>query len=182
MSDHADFDAIIVGKHVRRTIGTCRQYAEQSKAWQNGEGRSEDQHLQRIWNLADDSVTLIDFAHALVAERDEARRERDKALLSVEGLSNRLTIAVAAEARVTELEAALGEILGLRLDETLGEQAATSKARRQMREVARAALADPRNREIVSHGMTVADQSTADALDEILADPRNQDDNPHPDA
>jgi hypothetical protein len=46
---------------------------------------------------------------ALVAERDEARRERDKALLSVEGLSKRLTIAVAAEAEIVRLRAELGE-------------------------------------------------------------------------
>ena len=56
--------------------------------------------------VRDESRAALD---ALVAERDEARRERDKALLSVEGLSKRLTIAVAAEAEIVRLRAELGE-------------------------------------------------------------------------
>jgi hypothetical protein len=57
----------------------------------------------------------------LVAERDEARRERDKARLSVEGLSKRLTIAVATEARVTELlEAAMALYERVQMDESVG--------------------------------------------------------------
>jgi len=58
--------------------------------------------MQPIMRLSDD-------LHAAEAERDEARRERDKALLSAEGLSKRLTIAVAAEAEIVRLRAELGE-------------------------------------------------------------------------
>lgn len=65
------------------TLGTRRQYAEQSKAWANGEGRSEDQHLQRIWNLADDSLTLIDYIDRLEAEM------LDKNRLAVEAQTQR---------------------------------------------------------------------------------------------
>lgn len=80
MSNKEDVEATIIGKNVRRTIGTCRQYAEQSHAWKNGEGKTEDQLLQRIWNLASDSLDLIDTVHAVVAERDEARRACEKAI------------------------------------------------------------------------------------------------------
>lgn len=77
MSDHAQIEAEIIGSG-RITIGTRRQYAEQSLQWKNDEGRTEDQHLQRIWNLANDTLALIDYIHALVAERDDANYEMEQ--------------------------------------------------------------------------------------------------------
>lgn len=62
-------DAVRVGK---ATVGTRRQYAEQSKAWKHGD-RSEDQLLQRIWNLSDDVFSLIEYAAGLASELAAAK-------------------------------------------------------------------------------------------------------------
>jgi len=66
-----DDEVVVVGG---MSLGARRRYAEASRAWAGGEGRSEDQLLQRIWNLAADSTALIDFILSLVAERGEVAR------------------------------------------------------------------------------------------------------------
>lgn len=81
------------------TAGTRRQYAEQSLLWTQPSTRSEDEYLQRIWNLAND-VIVLEAALRTVIE------ERDAALEAVVGLCRNLdAIEEIVEAAKARLEA-----------------------------------------------------------------------------
>lgn len=56
-------------------VGTRRQYAEQSLKWDAAAEKSDDELLQRIWNLAEDSLHVIAALTAAEAERDRANVE-----------------------------------------------------------------------------------------------------------
>lgn len=56
----------------RITAGTRKQYAEQSLLWTAPSTRSEDEHLQRIWNLANDVIVLEDALNAALQDLKNA--------------------------------------------------------------------------------------------------------------
>ena len=62
-------------------VGTRRQYAEQSLKWDAAVAseKSDDELLQRIWNLSEDSLHVI---AALTAAEAEVARLKNDALLA----------------------------------------------------------------------------------------------------
>jgi hypothetical protein len=70
--------------------GTRYQYAEQSLQWE-ASGRTEDQYLQRVWNLANDVRILYRDLSAAEDALAVAVRERDTLRAQAEALHTRIS-------------------------------------------------------------------------------------------
>ena len=103
-------------------VGTRRQYAEQSLKWDAAVAseKSDDELLQRIWNLSEDSLHVIAaltateaevarLAQGVTAQAEEARMLREAAMALYERVQMDESVGICLSERVTTL--ALGAAL-----------------------------------------------------------------------
>lgn len=121
--------AVALSPHPNETLqmDVLRRYAEAAKGWGTDSNKTEDELLQRIWNLAHDVTKLLDFSAVLEQRAERAERDleiqegitlaRVRSMAAAEARSEQLLKAAervsllhdAAEARVADLERALSE-------------------------------------------------------------------------
>jgi hypothetical protein len=108
-------------------VGTRRQYAEQSLKWDAAVAseKSDDELLQRIWNLSEDSLHVIAALTAAEAEVARWREGYGPELQELETLQTevaRLAQGVTAQAEEARMlrEAAMALYERVQMDESVG--------------------------------------------------------------